>query len=71
LSLSFEFCDQRALEAASAASDAKLDNIRERELRSEAAWRALASQAKAVRDGRSATEQMRAEALEMALVDAD
>jgi hypothetical protein len=59
LSLSLEFCEQRADEAACAAASAKLDNIRERELRSEAAWRLLASQAKAVRDGRSEREQVR------------
>jgi hypothetical protein len=57
--LSLEFCEQRAEEAASAAALAQLDNIRDRELRSEAAWRLLASQAKAVRDGRSEREQVR------------
>lgn len=59
MSLSLEFCEQRAGEAASAAAGAALDNVRNRELRSEAAWRTLATQIRAVRDGRKAIETAR------------
>lgn len=58
--LSQEFCERRANEAASAAAGAMLGNVRERELRNEAAWLALANQVKAVKDGRKAIEQARA-----------
>ena len=50
--LSLEFCEKRAFEAETAATRATLDNVRDREQRSAIAWQALATQAKAVRDGR-------------------
>ena len=51
--LSFDFCERRALDAAMAAAGAKLDNVRERELRSQAAWLAMAAKMKAVVDART------------------
>jgi hypothetical protein len=64
LSLSLEFCEQQALKAATAAEAAVLDNVRERELRSVAAWEALAAQVRAVKEGRSAIQLARAEIAE-------
>ena len=40
--ITFEFCDNRAREAAAAADEATLENVRNRLLRSEAAWRVMA-----------------------------
>lgn len=40
--ITFEFCDKRAREAAAAADEAVLENVRNRLLRSEAAWRVMA-----------------------------
>lgn len=64
MSLSLEFCEQQALKAASAAAAAVLDNVRERELRSVAAWEALAAQVRAVKEGRNAIQLARAEIVE-------
>ncbi len=61
MSLTFEFCDMRAREAASAAAEATLDNVKERALRSESAWREIADRLRAIKDGRKAIEQERAE----------
>ncbi len=61
MSLTFEFCDMRAREAASAAAEATLDNVKERALRSELAWREIADRLRAIKDGRKAIEQERAE----------
>lgn len=44
MAFTFDFCEARAREAADAASHALLANVRDRELRSEAAWRAMANQ---------------------------
>lgn len=44
MAFSLGFCEARAREAAEAASHAVLDNVRDRELRSEAAWRSMADQ---------------------------
>lgn len=44
MAFTLDFCEARAREAAEAASHAQLDNVRDRELRSEAAWRAMANQ---------------------------
>lgn len=44
MAFSLDFCEARAREAAEAASNAVLDNVRNRELRSEAAWRSMADQ---------------------------
>ncbi|MEE4206980.1 MAG: hypothetical protein V2I39_11860 [Erythrobacter sp.] len=42
----YEFYTERANEAAKAAKQAKLANVRDRELRSEKTWRGLAEQAR-------------------------
>jgi hypothetical protein len=42
----FEFYDARATEAAAAAKEATLDNVRERNLRAEKTWRGLAEQSR-------------------------
>ena len=61
MSLSIEFCEQRAREAAAAAKEASLANVRERELRSESAWREMADRIQSIKDGREAIRQQRAE----------
>lgn len=53
----YEFYDERAKESAAEATAAVLDNVRDRALRSEKAWRAMADQAQ-----RSAKEREKAEA---------
>lgn len=45
MSVSYKFATEQADAAAKAASNAVLANVRERELRSETAWRAMAAQA--------------------------
>jgi hypothetical protein len=57
--ITFEFCDKRAREAATAAEDATLANVRERLLRSEAAWRAMADKLQAADATRRAIKQER------------
>lgn len=57
--LTFEFCETRAHEAATAAKDATLDNVRDRSLRSEAAWRAMGTRLRAVQAKRKAISQER------------
>ena len=42
----YEFYTERADAAAAAAKQAKLDNVRDRELRAEKTWRGLAEQAR-------------------------
>lgn len=61
MSFSREFCDGRAVEAATAASNAKLDNVRDRELRSEAAWRAMSDRIRQTEEARVAREVTRLE----------
>jgi len=46
LSQNYEFYNTRAKEAAAEAAAATLDNVRERALRSETAWREMADRAK-------------------------
>ncbi|MGD9664942.1 MAG: hypothetical protein AB7U34_07030 [Novosphingobium sp.] len=46
MAVNYEFYEERADAAADAAKKATLDNVRDRELRSEQAWRLLASRAK-------------------------
>ncbi|MFW5634101.1 MAG: hypothetical protein ACOCYR_04340 [Erythrobacter sp.] len=53
----YEFYTERANEAAKAAKQAKLENVRERELRSEKTWRGLAEQAR-----KTAVEREKADA---------
>lgn len=60
MSLSREFCDARAQEAAEAAAGATLTNVRDRELRSEAAWRAMADRIRRTELAREAKEAERA-----------
>ena len=57
----FEFYDERAREAAKEAEAAKLDQVRERALRSEKTWRGLADQARRVADERAKADQARME----------
>lgn len=52
MALSYEFLIERADQAATEASGAKLDNVRDRALRSEKAWRAMADQLREVTEGR-------------------
>lgn len=60
MSQTFEFYDARAKESAAEARAAKLDNVRERALRSEATWRGLAEQARGVARAREKAELERA-----------
>ncbi len=59
MSQTFEFYDARAREAAVEASEATLDNVRERSLRAEKTWRGLANQARKVKADREKTESER------------
>jgi len=61
LSQTFEFYDARANEAAAEADAATLDNVRERNLRAEKTWRALATQAQKVMVDRYKAEAVRAD----------
>ncbi len=45
MTLTIEFCEARAKEARDEADSASLDNVRERALRSQAAWQAMADRA--------------------------
>jgi len=56
----YEFYDERAKEAAAEATTATLDNVRERALRSEKAWRSMADQALKVSQDRARSEAERA-----------
>ena len=55
MALSYEFLIQRADQAAEEAADSLLENVRERALRSEKAWRAMADQVLEVARNREAT----------------
>jgi hypothetical protein len=57
----YEFYAERARESAAEANVAKLDNVRERALRSEATWRGLADQAQRVAEERVKVERLRTE----------
>ena len=59
MSQSFEFYEAQARAAGALASEAVLDNVRERELRSEKAWRQLADRALKVQRDRIAREETR------------
>ncbi|TCM42413.1 hypothetical protein EDF59_102380 [Novosphingobium sp. ST904] len=61
MSLTKAFCDARAQEAASAAQQAMLSNVRERELRSEAAWRAMSDRISKMEASRALREAERAQ----------
>ena len=58
---SYEACIERAELAARAARDAKLDNVRERELRAEQTWRGLAEKARGVAEQREKVEREKRE----------
>ncbi|WP_369025673.1 hypothetical protein [Qipengyuania sp. RANM35] len=60
MSQTYEFYSARAREAAADAEAATLDNVRERALRSEATWTALATQARAVAKQREKIETEKA-----------
>jgi hypothetical protein len=73
MAVGFEFYDQRAKAAAKAAAAATLDNVRERELRSEQTFRGLADQALKVMQDREQADrdrQVRREAEAAAEVEA-
>jgi hypothetical protein len=57
----YEFYCERADEAAALAEKATLENVRERELRSEKTWRGLAEHARKIIEEREKGEQVRAE----------
>ena len=56
----FEFYDERAKQSAAEAQVATLTNVRERALRSEKAWRAMADQALKISQERERAEAERA-----------
>lgn len=62
MSQSYEFYAERAQEAADEAASATLDNVRERNLRAEKTWTALAEQARTVKAERIRTEETKAAA---------
>ncbi|WP_340588888.1 hypothetical protein [Erythrobacter alti] len=64
MSQSFAFYDQRASEAAAQAEAATLDNVRDRNLRAEKTWRALADQALKVETDRKKAAAIRQERLD-------
>lgn len=57
MALSYEFLIQRAEQAAQEAACALLENVRERSLRSEAAWRSMANQVLEVARNRELAQQ--------------
>ncbi len=59
MALSYEFLIERAEQAAGEAAASRLDNVRDRALRSEAAWRAMAQQVREVADNRELAKQER------------
>jgi hypothetical protein len=61
MSQTFEFFDARANEAAVDAQEAQLDRVRERALRSEAAWRQMAIRAQVIEQERAKAAEARAE----------
>ena len=61
---SFEFYTARADEARKAASEATLDNVRDRELRAAKSWADLAEHARGVAEARIKTEREKREARE-------
>lgn len=62
-----EFYSARASEAAADAKAATLDNVRDRALRSQATWEALAAQARRVKTQREKLEAEKAAAREVEL----
>ncbi|MGB7372540.1 hypothetical protein [Pontixanthobacter sp.] len=70
MSQNYEFYNTRAKEAAAEAAKATLDNVRERALRSETAWREMADRALQMEQEREVAKEERekrqAEAAELA-----
>ncbi len=62
MTMSIDFCEARAEEAGEEAQNAFLENVRERALRSEAAWRAMANKASDVANARAVKLREAAEA---------
>ena len=62
MSQTYEFYAERAKEAADEAAAATLDNVRERNLRAEKTWTALAEQAHKVKADRVKAEAIKAAA---------
>lgn len=60
MAATFEFYDARANEAALAAKEATLENVRERNLRAEKTWRSLADQTRQSAIDRANSEKERA-----------
>ncbi|KLI62962.1 hypothetical protein [Aurantiacibacter marinus] len=71
MSQSFAFYDQRATDAAAEAEKATLDNVRDRNLRAEKTWRALADQAQKVESDRKKAAAIRQERLDREAVEAE
>ncbi|MBX7495027.1 hypothetical protein K3172_04045 [Qipengyuania sp. 6B39] len=65
MSQTYDFYSARAKESAAEAKAATLDNVRERALRSQATWKALADQARAVSRQRAKIEAEKAAAREI------
>jgi hypothetical protein len=57
----YEFYAERADEAAALAAKSTLENVRDRELRSEKTWRGLAEQARRTVEEREKAERIRAD----------
>jgi hypothetical protein len=53
MTLTIEFCEARAKEAGDEADKASLDNVRDRALRSQAAWHAMATRASDIAKARA------------------
>ncbi|WP_068071794.1 hypothetical protein [Novosphingobium lentum] len=71
MSQTFEFYTARADEAAAEATAAKLDNVRDRALRSEAAWRQMADRVRRVEAHRIIADEVREARRETELRDAE
>ncbi len=61
MSQTFEFYDERARSAETAAGEAALDNVRDRELRSAKAWRDMADRQLMIEAERVKADEVRAE----------
>jgi hypothetical protein len=61
MSQTFDFYDERARASETAAEQAELDMVRERELRSASVWRGLANQARRMEVERAKADQARTE----------
>ncbi len=71
MSQSFEFYQERADAAAKEAAEASLQNVRDRALRSEAAWREMADRARETDRERKIADRARAERREAEAIAAE